>query len=159
MPSVEPHGRQLFINICKEFANLKLLVCDEGKKESVQIYFPKSMADRFNYKDQVATVQYMGGPKVKPDGYTTIEIRFYKNAFQSAGVWDVFEKNTLYQKYKSNGKNPYVHYNVVDAFKFDKYIRVVFKDLELKFKESLGQSYDSLPIPEVPESLKELPRA
>jgi hypothetical protein len=158
VPSIDAAGRELFWKICNEFADLKLKVDDAGRKESAQVYFPCELKIKTGYDKQVATVQYMGSSSKRPFYYRTIEIRFYLNPFRKVNGDTVIEKHTAYQNIKQNGNDPYVHYNIVDATEFTNYIRPLFQELSHKFREVFGNMYDKIPRPDVPESLKELPR-
>jgi hypothetical protein len=145
--------QSLFKDICHEFIKLKFVLKDTGKKDSVQIFFSHSLANRYNYNKQVATVQFMGPSWMRP-GYTSIEIRFYVIPFRIAELDQVLGEYSRERSFKQNGDNPYYHYNIHQT----KYINELFVNIFKKLKADLGEQFDEIETPMIPTTVDELPR-
>lgn len=142
-----------FKEICQAFIDLKFVIKDRGRKDSVQIFFPEPLASNCNYQKQVATVQFMGPSNIRPD-YTNIEIRFYQKAFKAAKLNEIIESHSRGLDSKQNRNDPYYHYNI-GRFA---YIQELFIQLSAGLREKFGEMYEVIKTPVFPPTINELPR-
>lgn len=161
MIPIDEEVKDWFIGICQEFANIKLIVADDGFKESVQIYFPHPLRDKFGYNKQFTTVHYMGGPNIKPAGYDYFEVRFYVGALQGANLEDIIKaRPSMKLEWNGGGEKSYYKYNnFVDYDEFVRFVKPILESIHKRFVQDLGEAYCKLPIVQLPPRIRELPRA
>ena len=90
MPQIDLDVKDWFCRIFRDLAELRFIVTDTKQKESIAFEFPAEWAASFGNK-QVATVQYMGATSRKPNAYENVEVRFYREPLQRAGLWEFVE--------------------------------------------------------------------
>ena len=159
MPQIDEDVKNWFCRICSDFAGLRLIVKDLGQKESIAFEFPSAWSAFFGNK-QVATVQYIGPTSGKPRSYENVEVRFYREPLQRAGLWEFVETSitTTAKKFKENGKNSYCAYKLPDEYFYDRYIGPILDKMSNELITRKDLRFSEQPICEVPTSVYELPR-
>ena len=161
MIPIDDDIRRYFVNICRDFSDIGMIVIDPDRTESVQISFPKELEDRFGYQNQFATVQYMGDSRKKPYAFKHFEIRFYARALRAAGLLPFVEARTSLRHHKWNGggdKEYYAYAGITWYSEFETYVNPILTDMARHLAETACPVYTNLPRPELPATLKELPR-
>ena len=159
MAEIDMDVRDWFCRICREFADLRLIVIDSGQKESIAFEFPMEWRGLFGNK-QVATVQYMGATSKKPLAYENVEVRFYREPLQRAGLWDIVEQAgaTSAKVMKENGKNTYCAYKLPEEYFYDRYVGPILEKIAKSLMIRPELKLEELPVCEIPQSIYELPR-
>ena len=161
MIPIDDDIRRYFVNICRDFSDIGMIVIDPDRTESVQISFPKELEDRFGYQNQFATVQYMGDSRKKPYAFKHFEIRFYAGALRAAGLLPFVEARKSLRRHEWNGggdKEYYAYKDITWYSEFETYVKPILTDMAQHLTETAGPAYTSVSRPDLPTTLMELPR-
>ena len=161
MIPIDDDTRRDFVRICQDFIDIGMTVIDKGMTESVPIFFPKELAERLDYQNQFATVQYMGDSRKKPYAFKYFEIRFYARALRVAGLRPFVEARTSLRYHKWNGgghKEYYAYADITWYSEFETYVKPILTDMAQHLTETAGPAYTSVSRPDLPTTLMELPR-
>jgi hypothetical protein len=153
-------GKELFWNLCRHLSELKLVVDEEALMKSgwrQSVSFVVSNEE----KKQVAAVQYNGGKKnIEMGQVMGVTVRFYMKRMRELGLDHVIKN---YDGFRSELKgpsiSPYYEYTFQGSYfhpERNAYIASLFADLDDML---LDTTFDSLPVMEIPELVKELPRS
>ena len=159
MSQIDRDVKNWFYRICSDLAELRFIVTDTGQKESIAFQFPAEWSVLFGNK-QVATVQYMGATSLKPKSYENVEVRFYREPLQLAGLWEFVETSvpTSAKVLKENGKNTYCAYKLPEEYFYDRYIEPILIKMSNELKGRKDLRFEEQVICEIPASVYELPR-
>ncbi|MEH6944524.1 hypothetical protein [Bacillus sp. JJ722] len=151
--------------------NLKLVVDETklqkaGQIESVSFFFHKNLQESSDdklMKLQVATVLYKGGKQnIINNTITGIALRFYLNPFRLLEADHIFNNHQeLRTGLKGGMKAPYYEYIIEGPYTNEngyQAIEPLFADLNQVFHNYFQIMYDQLPVVDLPNSIKELPR-
>jgi hypothetical protein len=152
-------GKELFWNLCRHLSELKLVVDEEalmksGWRQSVSFVVPHEA------KRQVAAVQYNGGKKNIERGQVTgVTIRFYINGMRELGLEDVIKRYEGFSEVQGPNISPYYEYTFQGSYfqrERNMFIASIFCELG---EMLLDTEFDFLPVIELPELVRELPRS
>ncbi|WP_232699985.1 hypothetical protein [Brevibacillus daliensis] len=167
---LNPEGKELFWEICKQLNDLKFVVdtmkFERERVESVPFLFPSKIRSEHSTKNihlQVAAVQYIGGrSSYEKNLIAGITLRIYLAPFRELGIEDIFGvENRFRSTLKGSSRTPYYDY-VFDCNNYDK--EDIIKESS-KALSSLNEKlldtipyYSTLPIEKIPESIITLPK-
>lgn len=168
---LDPLGKELFRELCKQLNKLKLVIDEEkiqegGRIESVPFFFHEDIQMEGNHKSlkrQVAAVQYNGGKKkISNNEVTGVTLRLYVSPLAVFGLEETLEKHTTFRsQLKGPASSPYYDYIFDEPYSsidIQHSIEVLFADLNEGFMNLFNPIQAKLPLADLPEIIKTLPR-
>jgi hypothetical protein len=156
-------GKALFLYLCEQLTQIKLAVKEEERKESVAFLLPEEWQKETGVTNQLAAVQYKGGPnQIMQNKVTGITLRLYIKPWKALGLSYALTALAATLDFPEKGGSvPYYDFMFgegIESMTTKVIICDLFKLLEHHLVNRLGTSYATLPVGKMPKELALLPR-
>lgn len=162
---LEPHGKELYLELCNRLNALKLVTDDEqlqegDRGEGVPFFFRNDVLKRVNHPNlqlQVATIEFNGGNhNLLRNEVTGVTLRFYLLPLSVLGLDQVLNKfKANRSELKESPSSPYYNYVFVDPYSSDdvyRYIDALFTKLAQHLNDTLNLYQNNLLLADFPGS-------